>query len=672
MRHADNPLLQAYDLPPFSRIQAEHFSPALDQIIAESRVQVAEIIKSQTPFPTWDDLVLAMDEIHARFKSFDYVLLRLASTRTAKTWEQALDACSARSQDFQRSLKQHPELFELYQRLQDSQIAEHFSPARKRTLEKILRQFRQHGLASPSQEKLNDLQLRIRGASYLFMEHLHEANKAWRNVFDDESRLNGLPASFKRRLADQARESGQTGWLLTLDDSSFRTVMRYADDPVLRKQMYVAYSTRASDQGPHAGLYDNGEVLHRLLTDRQQQAALLGYPNYAQMAIEPEQAESPEQVMAFLEGQLERQQNTFFDDNEQLKAFATTQGARGLLPWNYQYLAEKLRRETAGVSQQTVSAWFELESTFSQLLLLVTDLLGVDIVERQDVTTWHAQVRLFEVRERNETLGYFYFDPFEETGQDGFPNTTTLRNHRITAEGRPRYPIASLHAWLPRGSGEHPVLLDHRHLRTLFHELDHCLHHVLSRAPYRDLSGIGGLSRDTAEFAGLLFEQWCFSRQCLVRISKHHQSGSPLPEEVADRLLTYLGTQSSWDSAAALRDALLDMTLHRSYGDGRTVQQIFEQTRAQVGHLPVFVNERWANGLDYMVTGYAAGIYAYLWAQQSATTVFQRFRRDGIFSRQTGQALRETIIEPGDSRPLAESIAAFLHATEPGPKKVAR
>ena len=664
MRHADNPLLQAYDLPPFSKIQAEHFSPALDQIIAESRVKVAEIIKTQAPFPTWDDLVLAMDEIHARLRGFGYVLERLASTRTGDAWEQVSLDCTPRLQQFKRSLKQNPELFQLYQRLADSEIAKHFSSVRKRTLEKILRQFRRNGLGSNSQAVLEDLQLRIEGARSLFLEHLHEANKAWSRTFDDQVRLSGLPLSFRQRMAEQAREQGRTGWLLTLDEESFRIVTRYADDAVLRKQVYVAYSTRASDQGPHAGVFDNGEVLWQLLRDRHELATLQGYSNYAQMALEPEQAQSPEEVQAFLQGLLEQQRSVFIRDTTQLEAFAQTQGFSGLQPWNYQYLAQKLRQQMTGVSEQTVSAWFELESTFSQMLRVAGDLLGVDIIERRDVETWHPLVRLFDVRERGEILGHLYFDPFEDPNQDSFPNTTTLRNRRITSEGRPRFPIATLHGWLPRGPSASPVLLDHRQLRMLFHELGHCLHHVLSQVEYRTVSGISELPRDSAEFAGVLFEQWCFSKQCLVRLSRHHQTGAPLPDTIADQLLAYLDTQTSWDTAAFLRDALFDMELHRSHGDGRTAQQVFAQINAQVGHLPVFANERWPNGLDYIVTGYAAGIYAYAWSKQLADTVFKRFQRNGLFDRQTGKALRETIFERGDSRPLSESIAAFLQATD--------
>src|SRR3546814_390534 len=174
------------------------------------------------------------------------------------------------------------------------------------------------------------------------------------------------------------------GWLLTLNEESFRIVTRYADNHLLRKQIYVAFSTRASDQGPHAGVFDNGDVLSQLLRDRHQYATLLGYSNYAQMAIEPEQAESPEQVLSFLQGRLAQQHSVFIRDAEQLQAFATTQGFNRLEPWNLQYLAEKLRRQTAGISEQTVSAWFALESTFSQLRLIARDLFGVIIAERRE------------------------------------------------------------------------------------------------------------------------------------------------------------------------------------------------------------------------------------------------------------------------------------------------
>lgn len=659
MLDEDNPLLQAYDLPPFAQIQARHFAPALDRLLAQSHAQVADIIRTQTPFPTWDDLVLAMDGIHTRLEGFGYLLHVLTTTRTGDAWARAAFDCNDRLHDFQASLKRHPALFTLYQRLASSQIAQHFSAPRKRALEKILREFQQNGSADSLPADLSLLKLRMKEVQGLFLENLHLANKAWSKTVDDETRLSGLPSSFKQQMALQAKNAGHSGWLLTLSDESFRIVTHYADNRLLRQEMYEAYSTRASDQGPQAGQFDNGDVLRQLLDDRHQYARALGYSDFAQMAVEPEQAASTEEVLAFLRAQLERQRRMFKHDAQQLKVFAAQQGFNQLQPWDYPYLANRLRQQTAGISRQALSAWFELESTFSQLLLIATQLFGVTFTERQDVATWHPDVRLFEVSEWGAVIGYIYFDPFADSHRDGFPNTTTLRNRQITAEGRPRHPIAALHAWLPRSSGPEPVLLDHLQLRILFHEFGHCLQHVLTRAEYRDLSGITGLSRDTAEFAGVLFEQWCFSKQCLVRVSKHHQTGATMPDEVADQLLAFATTQASWETAALLRDALFDIELHRTHGDGRSVQQVYEYASAEVGHLPMTENDRWANGLDYLVTGYGARIYAYAWSKEMAVTVFRRFQREGLFNPATGRALRETIFAPGDSRPLAESIAAF-------------
>ncbi|SDV08411.1 M3 family metallopeptidase [Pseudomonas mucidolens] len=660
MLNDTNPLLQAYDLPPFSRIRAEHFSPALDRILMESRAQVAQIIASQTPFPTWDDLVLAMDDIHTRLEVFDYLLGLLTLTRTGDAWTQASLDCRDRLHDFQRALRQNAELFQLYRRLASSDIARLFEPARKRTLEKILRDFRQSGSAHTSQADLDVVKRRIQDGERLFLEQLHRANKAWSKTIDDEALLSGLPSLFKQQMASQAREAGHAGWRLTLSFESFRIVTRYADDRFLRKEMYVAYSTRASDQGPHAGEFDNSALFQQLLDDRQQYASLLGYANFAEMAIEPEQAESAAQVLTFLRGQLERQQNALARDAEQLWEFAMRRGFCELQPWDYQYLTEKFRQQTLGISKHTLNVWFPMESTFSQLLLIARDLFGVTLIERQDVVTWQADVRLFEVSEYQEIIGYIYFDPFEDPNRNGLPSTTTLRNRQISAEGKLQRPIAVLHGWLPRGSQANPVLLDHQQLQILFHEFGHCLHHVLSRAAYRDISGISEVSRDTSEFAGLLFEQWCFSRQCLVRISRHYQTGAALPGEIADQLLVLAKTQTSWETAALLRNALFDLEVHRTHGDGRMAQQVFEDVSAQVGHLPVFANERWPNGLEHMAIGYAGKIYAYAWSKELAVAVFQRFERDGVFNGATGRELLETVLGPGDSRPLLESITAFL------------
>ncbi|WP_458128823.1 M3 family metallopeptidase [Pseudomonas sp. Z2-11] len=340
MPNADNPLLQDYDLPPFSRVQAEHFSPALDQIIAESRIKVAAIIASQTPFPTWDDLVLAMDEIHTRLEGFGYLLNRLTSTRTGDAWKQASLDCDARLHEFKVGLEQNTELFQLYERLANSEIAANFEPARKRVLEKNLRQFREN-MPMTTASDLSLVQFRIRNAEGLFLDQLESANKAWDILIDDEALLSGLPVAFKQHMAHLARKVDRTGWLLTLNEESHRIVTHYADNRSLRQQIHVAYNTRASDQGPQAGQFDNGNVLKQLLDDRHEYAKLLGYTDYAQYAIASEQAESTAEVLAFLDNQLQSQQSTFRLETDELKAFASERGLSEPEPWDYWYLAEK-------------------------------------------------------------------------------------------------------------------------------------------------------------------------------------------------------------------------------------------------------------------------------------------------------------------------------------------
>jgi len=662
MPNADNPLLQDYDLPPFSRVQAEHFSPALDQIIAESRIKVAAIIASQTPFPTWDDLVLAMDEIHTRLEGFGYLLNRLTSTRTGDAWKQAALDCDARLHEFKVGLEQNTELFELYERLANSEIAANFEPARKRVLEKKLRQFREN-MPMTTASDLSLLQVRIQNAEGLFLDQLEMANKAWDILIDDEALLSGLPVAFKQHMAHLARKVGRTGWLLSLNEESHRIVTHYADNRSLRHQIHEAYSTRASDQGPHAGQFDNGIVLRQLLDDRHEYANLMGYTDFAEWAVAAEQAGSAEQVLAFLDNQLQSQQGTFCVEAEQLKAFARERGLSEPEPWDYWYLAEKIRQRAAGISQQALSAWFPLEAVFSKLLVIASNLFAVNFVERKDVASWDPDVRLFEVTESGTSIGYIYFDPFKSDDRQGFSYTTTIRDRQITAEGVLRRPIAALHGWLPRGTAANPTLLDHLQLRILVHEFGHCLHQVLSRAAYRDLSAIIRLSRDTAEFAGCLLEKWCFTKEFLIRVSAHHQTGAALPDEMADQFMRLISTQASWETANELRNALLDFELHRTHADGRSVQQVFQQVSEKIRHLPVIANARLANGLDHMVTGYGARAYAYPWSKALAESVFQRFQRDGIFKAKTGRALREHIFGPGDSRPLSESISAFLSAT---------
>lgn len=657
-----NPLLQTFDLPPFSQVRTEHLAPAAEALIVESRRQVAHIIQTQTPFPTWDDLVLALDDIHARLDLAQGVVTVLDASDVDEGWESAASDFHGRLNDFRAELTGHPQLSALCTQLAASPIAALFDAQRQRVLGKIQSQFHRSGLSLPQveRERLAYLRLANELLEGEFSNRLAQATTAWSKHVEDEALLQGLPASLKQAMAAKAQAKGLPGWLITLEAETFRRVMANAENRALRQEVCEAFFSRASEVGPHAGLYDNTEHLLTVLAGRHEIARLLGYEHYVQLALEGQMVGSVDQVQRFFQAQLASEQSTFASDRLQLEAFAATHGVRDVKLWDYAFFAERLRQQVTGVSPEQIREYFTLDHTLTRLCELFQRLFAVQFVERTDFDTWAAPVRLFEVQEYDAVIGYVYFEPFVGAGTEQGPNTIGLRARHRDAEGLLSRPIAVVQCNFLQAIPGQPFLLDHLRLRILLHEFGHCLQHILTTADNRGLSGMASYGRDTAEFIGEFLELWCFQPPVLIWLSRHYQTGAPLPHDLARKQLTYISTQTSWDTAELLTDAIFDFEVHRTWGDGRGITQVFDAAVARVGQLEGLSGLRPANQLTHIMQGYAASLYSYRWSGALAKEAFQRFLREGLFNPDTGRAFRQAVLAPGNSRSLLDSLQAFL------------
>ncbi|MDQ3201465.1 MAG: M3 family metallopeptidase [Pseudomonadota bacterium] len=658
-----NPLLQKWTLPPWTSIRTEHLVPAIEAIIANNRQALTDIIASQSIFPTWDDLVIAVDETDARLAEAMAVIDTLDGVHIDdEAWQAASTQCRNAAIRYTSEKMNSRALFETYQRLANSPIALNFDDHRQAVLRKVLRRFQLSGidLNAEQQQALARTNDTIAVFESLFITQLEIATQAWAKRFDDEARLSGLSPAIKAILARNARQAGYDGWLMRLDQNTYQHVMTHAEDRALREEYFIAYTTRASDQGPHAGQYDNGPVLESLMALRQRKAELLGYANFAQLGLATKMAESEGHVSAFLRQQIALVTADLESDVQALKAFALQHDIADIQPWDRAFLAEKLRRHTHDGALKNLKSYFPLDGTLRRLCLFSERMFGIKLVEQKAFIQWHENVRLFEISEHDRVVGYIYIDPFHRVGAADYAWTATLRNRHRDAEGQVTLPVAVLYGNFTEGVDNKPCLLVHQDLRVLFHEFGHCLQHVLTRTPHYTLSGISEFARDGAEFTGQMFELWCQSKEFLLWIAADYQTGARLDEERVERALVATQAQTSWQSAELLVGALFDFELHRCQGDGRSAQQVFDDIQKEIPHLQLPSYCRFANSFDYMVTGYEASVYAYKWSGVLATEAFKRFQRDGVFHVATGKAFREAVFTPGDSRSLLTSLEVFL------------
>lgn len=656
-----NPLLLPYDLPPFSAIRAEHLVPAIEQIIADSRNTTATIIDSQASFPTWDDLVQAVEELEARLDGVLKVIELLDSIPQEPTWKQASHRSYKLAMQYSAELAANNQLYQLHRQLADSPIAALFNQQRQSALRKILRKYHLAGLdLSPEKQlRLKTLNMQIDTFSQEFLRRVRDSSDVWRKHIQDKALLSGLPDAALARMEVAARGAGLEGWLLTLSEQSFQDVMSYADHRALRQDMMVAYYSRAVGTGPDDIATDNEPVLTVLLDSRHRKAQLLGYANFAELALVEQMAGTTDEVTVFLHQQIDHARTTFAHEKQQLQRYAAQRGVDALEPWDYDYFAEKIRQDEAGVSQDVARNYFPLDTVLQRLCTFTQTLFGVDLIEQTTVDTWHPDVRVFELREYAEPIGHLFIDPYRRVVGGEIGAAMGLRNHRMTAEGRPQRPIAVLRSQLPRPTAAQPCLLDHLQLRVLLHEFGHCLQHLLTGAPYRAISGMGQLSHDTTEFFGQVLEQFCFTPSFLIYLSGHLQTGEPLPDKLATQMSRSVHTQTSQETASILLTGLVDFELHRTYGDGRTPHEVFTHANSNVEYLRWPDGTRPINSFEQLMGSYGAKMYSYKWSGVLARQAFERFERDGLFNPETGKAFRDAFITEGDTGTLLSALAFF-------------
>jgi oligopeptidase A len=650
---SSNPLLQDFDLPPYSAIRPEHVEPAITQILEQNREAIALLLESQHAAPSWSGLILTLDELNARLGRAWGPVSHLNAVCNSSEMRAAYEACLPKLSEYWTEMGQNKPLFEAYAALAKSPAAADFDVAQKTILEHALRDFRLSGIDLPPamQQRYGAIQMKLSELTSQFSNQLLDATQAWTRHVTDAALLAGLPDSAKAQMAQAAAAKELEGWLITLEFPSYYAVMTYADERSLREQLYAAYCTRASEQGPNAGQFDNGPLMEQILELRQELAHLLGFAHYGELSLEGKMAESTDQVLHFLRDLALRSKPFAQRDLQQLQAFAAEQGCTDLQSWDVGYYSEKLRQQRYSLSQEQVRAWFPIDKVLSGLFSIVQRLYGIEIREVSGFDSWHPDVRLFEINEQGQHVGRFFFDLYARANKRGGAWMDGARDQRRNAAGELISPVANLVCnFTPAVNGQ-PALLTHDEVTTLFHEFGHGLHHLLTRVEHVGVSGINGVAWDAVELPSQFMENWCWEPEGLALISAHFETAEPLPEELLEKMLAAKNFQSGLMMMRQLEFSLFDFELHATHGDGRKVLQVIEAIRDEVAVLRPPAYNRFANGFAHIFAGgYAAGYYSYKWAEVLSADAFSRFEEEGVLNAETGRAFREAILARGGSQ----------------------
>ncbi|MDP0382851.1 oligopeptidase A [Glaesserella parasuis] len=647
-----NPLLNNTSLPKFSQIQPEHVVPAIEQLIQQCRDTIEQV--SQINTPTWENFYLPQAITGDKLSRAWSPVGHLNSVKNSSELREAYQACLPMLSEYSTWVGQHQGLYQGYVKLKNSPEFATYSLAQKKAIENSLRDFELSGISLPAdkQKRYGEISARLSELSSQFSNNVLDATMGWDIVIDDDADLKGLPESALEGAKLSAQSKEKSGYRFTLEFPSYLPVMTYCENRELRQKMYEAYNTRASDQGPNAGKWDNSAIMAETLELRLELAKLLGFESYAELSLATKMAENPTQVVDFLEGLANRSKEQGKKELAELKAFAKeSYGVSELQPWDIAFYSEKQKQALYAINDEELRLYFPEERVLSGLFELVKRIFGMRVEEQKEFDSYHENVRFFNIFDETDRLrGSFYLDLYARENKRGGAWMDDCINQKRLADGSLQKPVAYLTCNFNKPIGDKPALFTHDEVTTLFHEFGHGIHHMLTEIDVGDVSGINGVPWDAVELPSQFLENWCWEEDALAFISGHYQTGEPLPKEKLTQLLKAKNFQAAMFVLRQLEFGLFDFRLHMSEPKENIVLDTLKAVKAQVAvvELPTFV--RTPHSFSHIFAGgYAAGYYSYLWAEVLSADAFARFEEEGIFNREVGQSFLDNILTRGGS-----------------------
>ena len=649
-----NPLLETSDLPQFSKIKPEHIQPAVEQLIQECRKTTEQVLNQ--PNFSWENFCQPLAEVNERLSRAWSPVSHLNAVKNSPELREVYQACLPLLAEYGTWVGQHQGLYNAYLQLKNSAEFANYSQAQKKAIENSLRDFELSGISLPpeQQKRYGEIVTRLSELNSQFSNNVLDATMGWEKIVTDENQLKGLPESALQAAKQSAQNKGVEGYRFTLEIPSYLPVMTYCENRQLREEMYRAFVTRASEQGPNAGKWDNSAVMEEILTLRVELAKLLGFEHYTDLSLATKMAENPQQVFDFLENLAVRCKPQGEKELAELEEFCkTTENVTALEPWDITFYSEKQKQAQYSIKDEELRPYFPEDRVLSGLFELIKRIFNIRAVERFDVDTWHKDVRFFDlIDETDEVRGSFYLDLYAREHKRGGAWMDDCIGRKRKADGSLQKPVAYLTCNFNAPIGDQPALFTHDEVTTLFHEFGHGIHHMLTQIDIGEVAGINGVPWDAVELPSQFLENWCWEEQALAFISGHYQTGEPLPKEKLTQLLKAKNFQAAMFVLRQLEFGLFDFRLHHNYQPNKA-DQILDQLKSVKQQVAVIKGVEWArtpHSFSHIFAGgYAAGYYSYLWAEVLSADAYSRFEEEGIFNPKTGKSFLDEILTRGGS-----------------------
>jgi oligopeptidase A len=655
-----NPLLHFSGLPKFEEVKAEHVSPAIEHLLAESRA-IVEALVADSSEVTWDNFAAKLEDMEERMGRAWSQVGHMNAVVNSPELREAYNDNLSKLTDFYADLGQDERLYAKFRTLRASKAFDSLTSSQKKIVENELRDFRLGGAELPADKKarFKEIQEELSKLSSKFEENVLDNTNDYALYVEDESTLGGIPADVLQAAAEAAKEDQKPGWKFTLHFPSYLPVLQYAENRPLRETLYRAYATRASEFGKAE--WDNTPLISQILKLRLESAQILGFPNYAELSVETKMAQSASEVNNFLHDLADKAKPYALKDKAELDDYAVKLGITDMQAWDVAYVSEKLREEKYAFSDLEVKQYFPESKVLAGLFKVVETIFGVH-VNKSQASLWHADASFYDIKDHaGNLIGQFYLDLYARNNKRGgawMDEAITRRKvgNKLTT------PVAFLTCNFSAPVGGKPALFTHDEVLTMFHEFGHGLHHMLTQVDDYGVSGIKGVEWDAVELPSQFMENFCWEWDVLRHMTAHVDTGEQLPRALFDKMVAAKNFQAGMQTVRQIEFSLFDIRLHSEFNPygNKTALDLIEEVRDEVAVVRPPKWNRFPNNFTHIFSGgYAAGYYSYKWAEVLSADAYSMFEEDGVLSRETGQRYWQEILAQGGSRPALESFTAF-------------
>jgi len=646
MAQTENPLLQAFDLAPFSQVRNEHFLPAFTQLISEARAEI-EAIANNTETPTFENTIEAMEFSGNQLDRVSSLFFNLNSAETNDEIQQIAQEVSPLLTEFGNDVTLNPALFKRVKAVYESKDSLDLSPEQLTLLDNSYKGFSRNGANLTDEDKttLREIDNKLSKLKLTYGENILAETNGYELHIEDEKDLAGLPEGVKEAAAQTAKAQGVEGWVFTLHFPSYGPFMKYAENRELRKKMAIAYGARAFGKNE----FNNEKITLEIAKLRYQRANLLGYETHAHFVLEERMAMSPEKVNGFLNDMLTKSKPFAQKEFDQLAQFAKElDGITDFMKWDSAYYSEKLKKKLFNLDDEQLKPYFKLENVIEGAFAVANKLFGLTFKKVDNIEKYHPEVETYEVYDaNNELVSIFYGDYFPRPGKRNGAWMTSYKSQQIK-NGKNERPHISNVCNFTKPTATKPSLLTFDEVTTLFHEFGHGLHGMLANTTYPSLSGTS-VYWDFVELPSQILENWCYEKECLDLFAKHYETGETIPMEFVEKIKESANFMEGLATVRQLSFGLLDMSWHGQNPEGISDVKAHERkTFDKTSFTPDVAENCMSVAFSHIFNGgYSSGYYSYKWAEVLDADAFAFFKEKGIFDSETGKSFAENILSKG-------------------------